>query len=76
MRTQAFLSTTAILLAFGVLYTPHAHAYLDGGSAAMIFQMLIAGGLAVMVVFRSYWSQVKSFFTSRSTKSSSVDEKP
>lgn len=75
MRIPTYLSTAAILLILSVLYTPNAHAYIDGGSAAMIFQMLIAGGLAAMVVLRNYWAQVKAFFTSKSSKSSSVDEK-
>ena len=55
-------------LVLAILWTPAAHAYIDGGTASMIFQMLIAGGLAAMLTMRSFWARVKSFFASLSRK--------
>ena len=55
-------------LVLALLWTPAAHAYIDGGTASMIFQMLIAGGLAAMLTLRSFWARVKSFFASLSRK--------
>ena len=46
------------------LWSTPAYAYIDGGTASMIFQMLIAGGLAAVVTLKVFWSRVKLFLTS------------
>ena len=55
-------------LVLALLWTPAAHAYIDGGTASMIFQMLIAGGLAAMLTMKSFWARAKSFFDSLGKK--------
>ena len=56
------------VLLLAVLWAPAAHAYIDGGTASMIFQMLIAGGLAAMLTMKSFWARAKSFFDSLGKK--------
>ncbi len=38
-----------------------ASAYIDGGTASMVFQLLIAGGLVALFTVRTFWSNLKSF---------------
>lgn len=63
-----------VLLVAG-LWTPSAHAYIDAGTASMIFQMLIAGGLAAVLTMKSFWERLKGFVASLSRKSPPIDEK-
>lgn len=55
-------------LVLAMLWAPAAHAYIDGGTASMIFQMLIAGGLAAMLTMKSFWARAKTFFDSLGKK--------
>ena len=64
---QVTLGAVGALL-MGVLWAPAADAYIDGGTASMIFQMLIAGGLAAMLTMKSFWAQLKGFFASLGKK--------
>jgi DUF1365 family protein len=50
----------AVLLVLA--YPREAQAYLDAGSASMIFQALIASILGAAVVVRIYWRRIKSYF--------------
>jgi hypothetical protein len=38
-------------------------AYLDPGSGSILLQLLLAGLLGLLVVLRTSWSKIKSFFT-------------
>ena len=67
-KSYAKVSSLALLVLIAFLLSPPAHAYLDGATASMIFQMVIAGGLGAVVVARSYWTQIKVFFGSRFKK--------
>ena len=54
-----------IVAACGALaWSAPAHAYIDGGTASMIFQLTIAGALGALVTIKSFWFQIKAFFTS------------
>jgi hypothetical protein len=41
----------------------HVRAYLDPGSGSILLQLLIAGILGAILVLRSSWGKVKTFFT-------------
>jgi len=51
---------SAVLLAF--LWPATAHAYLDGGTAALLFQALAAGVFGALFVVKMFWARIKSFF--------------
>ena len=57
-----------------LLWTPPAHAYIDAGTASMLFQLLIAGALGLVFTVKVYWAQVKAFFSSRFRRDSSLDD--
>lgn len=53
----------ALLLVAWIALNPRdAQAYLDAGSASLIFQAVLASVLGATVVLKAYWRQVKSFF--------------
>jgi len=37
-------------------------AYIDGGTASMIFQLLIAGLVVTLFTLKSFWLRFKTFF--------------
>lgn len=76
MDARGITFSAGMALTLAVLWTPSAQAYIDGGTASMIFQMLIAGGLAAMLTMRSFWAQIKGFFASLGKNSPPGDEKP
>lgn len=75
MVAKGFTYVSAGILLLAILWSPAAHAYIDGGTASMIFQMLIAGGLAAMLTMKSFWVQVKARFNSFVGKTPPIDEK-
>ena len=75
MADRGTLIFTASMLLLALTWTPSAHAYIDGGTASMIFQMLIAGGLAATLMTKSYWARVKESVVSLGRKHPPVDKK-
>ena len=57
-RRTALLLVTAVTL---FLAAP-AQAYLDAGSASMLFQALIGAAAAALVLTKTYWQRIKSVF--------------
>jgi fluoride ion exporter CrcB/FEX len=58
-----------LLLAVLLLATPtQLAAYIDPGSGSFFVQMLVAGVLGGLVTLKTFWKQVKSYF-SRSNSS-------
>jgi hypothetical protein len=52
-----------VLIIFVLLLIPHtASAYLDPGTASILYQMLIATFLGVGFAVKIYWMKIKSFF--------------
>ena len=49
-------------------------AYLDPGSGSYILQLLIAGLLGAGFAIKSYWRNIKSFFSRSSTKNSDPEQ--
>ena len=58
-RTTA-LSAMTILLALSIR---DAHAYFDPGTGSIILQAVIAAIAAVSIGLRTFWSQLKAFFS-------------
>ena len=71
--TEVCRTLIAILVAFS-LFPADAHAYLDAGTGSMIIQMLVAGAAAALVLARTYWTRIKSFFGRKSLEASADDE--
>ena len=54
----------AVAIGLFVFLRPgEALAYLDAGSASMVFQALIASVLGGMAVAKVYWGKIKTFWT-------------
>ena len=54
------MKTFAVLV--GLIFPLSAHAYLDPGTGSIILQGLIAGIAAGLVVMKTYWHKIKTFF--------------
>jgi hypothetical protein len=64
-RTHFLLFVAVLLLA-----TPNQlPAYIDPGSGSFFVQMLVAGVLGASVTIKTFWKQIKAYFT-RSNSSS------
>ena len=57
--TQIILLSTLFLF----FSTKSAHAYLDPGSGSYIIQLIIAGGVGALFTVKTFWLQIKTFFT-------------
>lgn len=51
-----------------------AHAYIDPGTGAYLWQLLVAGIFGLLFVLRGYWSNITAFFSRKSGKKH--DEEP
>ena len=49
-------------------------AYIDGGTASMIFQLVIAGVVASLFMAKSYWWRLKTFLTNLLRRTPPRDE--
>ncbi|MEW6718688.1 MAG: hypothetical protein AB1345_14460 [Chloroflexota bacterium] len=49
-------------------------AYLDPGSGSFILQLILAGLLGSLFVFRSSWSKIKTFFKEKFSRKQDKDE--
>jgi hypothetical protein len=60
IRPLSFLFGLALLL----LATPkQLPAYIDPGSGSFLIQMLVAGVLGASVTVKTFWKQIKGFFS-------------
>src|SRR5262245_5989620 len=59
--------TTLVLLALTLtlLMPADAFAYVDPGAGSYVFQLALAGGLAILYTLRSYWQIFKAAIRSR-----------
>jgi hypothetical protein len=57
-----------VLFLLGILLPARAHAYIDGGTGAMLFQLLIGGLAASLFFIRQFWAKIKTFFASLGKK--------
>lgn len=58
-----FLKITGFFFAIFILGTKDAHAYLDPGSGSYLLQIIIAGLVGGLFTVKTFWFQIKSFFT-------------
>ena len=73
-----FLKITGFSFAIFILGTKDAHAYLDPGSGSYLLQLLIAGAVGGLFTVKTFWLQIKTFFSnlfSRKQKKDSADKK-
>ncbi len=62
MIRASITGTTLMLAAFGtVWFAAPAHAYIDGGTASMLFQMMMAGIIASLFFVKTWWYNLKYF---------------
>lgn len=73
VRTRALAALAVGLI---VLFQPgEALAYLDAGSASMVFQALIASVLGGLVLGKAYWRRIKAFFGGTQEQSEDAPER-
>jgi hypothetical protein len=53
-----------LAVAFFTLSPSRASAYLDPGSGSMILQLLIAGFLGALFTIKTWWREIKAYFSS------------
>ena len=58
-------STTGLVALTAVLWSRPAYAYIDWGTASMLFQALIGGLLAGIFTLKMYGGRLKGYFQSR-----------
>ena len=62
------------VFAFAGLFFSDAYAYLDPGTASLIFQSLIGVLVGVVIALKLYWIKIKNYFEARSVKKISNEE--
>jgi len=64
MKKIRFDLVILLIILLLTVSTKPAHAYLDPGSGSYIIQLIIAGGVGALFTVKTFWSQIKNFFTS------------
>ena len=64
MRKVRFDLVILLIILLLTVSTKPAHAYLDPGSGSYIIQLIIAGGVGALFTVKTFWLQIKNFFTS------------
>ena len=64
MRKVRFDLVILLIILLLAASTKPAHAYLDPGSGSYIIQLIIAGGVGALFTVKTFWLQIKNFFTS------------
>jgi hypothetical protein len=54
----SFMLVSVVLLSPGV-----SHAYIDPGTTSYVLQIIIAFFVGVIIAIKSFWLQIKAFFT-------------
>ncbi len=57
------VEVTLIVLFLSVVYATPVYAYLDPGSGSYLLQIIIAGLVGGLFTIKTFWFQIKSFFT-------------
>ena len=60
-------------LIFFVLFVEPAYSYLEPGAGSILAQLIMGGMAGVLMVFKLYWSKVKSFFIKKNSNPESDD---
>lgn len=71
--SRRILPITGLAILAAVWFAPPAHAYIDGGTASMLFQMVIAGLVASSFFIRTWWANIKQFFARLTGSAASKD---
>ena len=64
MKKIRFDLVILLIILLLTVSTKPAHAYLDPGSGSYIIQLIIAGGVGALFGVKTFWHQIKNFFTS------------
>lgn len=73
-----FIQITILFITIFIFSTREAHAYLDPGSGSYLLQIVIAGLVGGLFTVKTFWLQIKTFFTnlfSRKQKKDSATNK-
>ena len=71
---EAMVFSLAVTGVFLLTFPPPAHAYLDPGSASLMWQILIAGGLTLAYFVKRYWRKIARVFRRDSLADNREDE--
>jgi len=52
-----------LLVVFSLVFPSTSYAYLDPGSGSFLLQMIIAGLIAASFAIKTFWRNIKNFFT-------------
>ena len=64
MRVQKkFLGGVVLAVLFSLALQPKAYAYLDPGTGSFFTQMLLAGLVGASFFIKTFWKNIKSFFS-------------
>jgi hypothetical protein len=62
-----------LLLISALFYPSSAFAYIDPGTGSMVVQILIAGALGAGFAIRTFWSNIRSYFSGARAGSENTD---
>lgn len=60
-QPRSILPAIGLAIFTAIWFAPPAHAYIDGGTASMLFQMVIAGLVASSLFIKTWWAGLKQF---------------
>ena len=72
-QSRSVLTTAVLAILAAVWFAPPAHAYIDGGTASMLFQMVIAGLIASSLFIKTWWANLKQFVARLTGNAASED---
>ncbi len=74
MRSNSFLHIFICFSLFVLVWVDDAQAYIDAGTASMVFQSLVAAIVGGLFIIRTYWDKLKSFFSRKKDIQSDLEK--
>ena len=58
---MSFVKLFFVVIVFLLIWPPSVHAYIDPGTGSLVIQMVVAGVMAGLYLFKRYWTKIKLF---------------
>jgi O-antigen/teichoic acid export membrane protein len=74
VRSNSFLHIFICFFLFVFVWVDDAQAYIDAGTASLLFQSLVAAIVGGLFLIKTYWDKLKNFFSRKKDFQSDLEK--